>query len=835
MTHTKFSTRAAILALSLLALAVLVSSQPTPRERVGPLDGGGFLLNSGWRLRPAGKQVPLSTLPMATALSRDGKYLLVLNGGFLPPSISVLDTASATEIGRTPVADGWLGLTFSPKGDRVYVGGGFEAAIFEFTFSNGVLAPARTFPVVPAGSRTPRDFIGDVVFDPAGHLLYAADLFHDSIVVVNPQSGMLIERFATGRRPYRILFHPDGKSLFVSSWADGAVYHHETDKGSLITKIRLGAHPTDMVWLAGKPESEEKTDWVARLFVAAANTNNVYVVGVTETKDLKEIETINVSMTPWQPAGMTPSALALSPDRKRLFVVCSDVNAVAVADVSEVRSQPLGFIPTGWYPTTVRVLRDNRIVVLNGRGLGSYPNPQDGPNPVKARESEGEASPFAGYVARKQTGTASFIDPPDDERLDEYSKTVLANSPYRDILLEDAGTGPNNPVPARPGDPSPISHIIYIVKENRTYDQVLGDLKPGNGDPSLVLFGEQVTPNHHKLARQFVLLDNFYVNSDVSADGHSWSTAAIASDYTQKMWPNSYGKRRRTFDYEGQEPATAPPTGYLWTNAGAAGLSMRNYGYFVANRPLASVTGGVHVQAVRDPVLNRVTNVHYRGFDLNYPDVERAGVFLADLAEFAKTGQMPQLIFMRLGNDHTSGAAPGKIAPLSAVADNDYALGRIVEGVTKSRFWPTTAIFVVEDDAQNGPDHVDSHRSPAFVISPYTKRGVVDSTMYNTTSVLRTMELILGLRPMTTFDAGARPMSPAFQSTAETRPYAAEQPRIPLDRRNPGATAAAARSPRLDFSEADRVDDDELNAILWRVVRSANVPPPSPVRSLFAR
>ena len=262
---------------------------------------------------------------------------------------------------------------------------------------------------------------------------------------------------------------------------------------------------------------------------------------------------------------------------------------------------------------------------------------------------------------------------------------------------------------------------------------------------------------------------------------------------------------------------------------------MRNYGHFVTNRPLKQVTDGVHVQLVRDPILNHVTNLRYRGFDLDYPDAERAKVFLEDLAEFEKTGQMPALILLRLGNDHTSGTAAGKVAPLSAFADNDYALGQIVEGVSRSRFWPATAIFVLEDDAQNGPDHVDSHRSPAFVISPFARRGTVDSTMYNTTSMLRTMELILGLRPMTVFDAGARPMSNALRMTPDPRPYAAEKPRISLEERNPAGSATAARSARLDFSEADRIDDNELNDILWRAIRGEREVPPAPVRSVFCR
>ncbi|HOK44784.1 MAG TPA: alkaline phosphatase family protein, partial [Bryobacteraceae bacterium] len=780
--------------IPLVALAVVLSSQPVPREQPGPLPNGGFLLGSGWQLRPAGRQVPASTLPMSAAVSPDGKYLLVLNGGYLPPSISVIDTATEREVGRTPVPDAWLGLAFSPKGDRVYVGGGCQAAVFEFVFDGGKLAPSRVFPVAAPEKRTHRDFIGDVTLDPAGRLLYAADLFNNVIAVINPQSGKVIDRFRTGRRPYRILFPPGGQSFFVSSWADGTVYQHDTAKGTVIDRFRLGQHTTDMLWVPGKPaalpgeaeveQAELPFDWVtARLFVTASNTNNVYVLGATESGEIRRVEVINVSMGAWQPAGMTPSALALSPDGKRLYIVCSDANAVAVADISGVRSVPLGFIPTGWYPTAVRVLSDNRIVVLNGRGLRSFPNPR-GPNPTRP-ETE-QAGESVQYVARMQTGTVSFIDPPSEEQLEKYSQTVFENTPYRDELLEDAGGGGNSPIPSRPGDPSPIKHVVYILKENRTYDQVFGDLKPGKGDPSLVLFNEAAAPNHRKLAREFVLLDNFYVNGDTNADGYNWSIAAIAPDYVQKLWPNTYGRRRNYHDFEGGDPAAMPPTGYLWTQAAAAGISMRNYGHFVVNRPLDKVQDGIHVEVVREPVLNRVTNLRFRGLDPDYPDVERAKVFLADLAEFEKTGQMPSLLLMRLGNDRTSGLAPGKVAPLSAFADNDAALGMIVEGISKSRFWPQTAIFVMEDNAQNGPDHVDSHRSVAFVISPYSRRGAVDSTMYNTTSMLRTIELILGLRPMTMFDAAARPMFNAMQNTPDTRPYTAEKPRIPLNERNPG-------------------------------------------------
>jgi YVTN family beta-propeller protein len=824
-----------VLVVALAVLAAVLCSQPSPREQVGFQPDGSFLLNTGWRVQPAGKQIPVGTFPMSSVLAPGGRHLLVLNGGYMPPSISVLDTSDGRETSRVPLADGWLGLAFAPDGKHVYVGGGSHASVFEFVWANETLTAARTFVVAEEKARTHSDFIGDVACSPDGRLLYAADLYKDTIAVINPQSGRVIERFKTLRRPYRILFNPDGKSFFVSSWSGGSVAHHQTANGEILSTVRIGSHPTDMVWSVKKPAAGEEAGgyaYAARLFVAVANTNGVRVVGVSESGELRVIENINVSLEPREPAGMTPSALALSKAEDRLFVVCSDANAVAVVDLTEVRSHVLGFVPTGWYPTAARALPDGKLAVLNGRGLRSYPNPQ-GPNPMKKTAPAHQGLSSVQYVGRIQTGTVSLVDTFDDQQLDAYTRTVMSCSRYRDTLLFDAGVPAGNPLPTRPGDPTPIEHVIYIVKENRTYDQVFGDLKEGNGDPSLVLFGEQAGPNHRKLAREFVLLDNFYVNSDVSADGHNWSTAAIAPDYVQKMWPNSYGARRRHYDYEGQEPANSPPAGYVWTNAIAAGLSIRNYGYFVNNRPRGQL-GGVQADGVRDPVLAPVTNLNYRAFDLSYPDVERAKVFLRDLSEFETAGKMPRFIMLRLGNDHTSGTTPGRIAPLSAFADNDYAFGTIVEAVSKSRFWPKTAIFVLEDDAQNGADHVDSHRSPAFVISPYVKRGSVDSSMYNTVSMLRTMELILGLRPMTHFDAAARPMFRSFQASPDTRPYVAEKPRISLDERNPAASPTAARSMRMNFEDADRVDDDELNSILWAAIKGAGVPP-APARSFFSR
>jgi len=809
-----------------IAAAALVS-QPAPRVQPGPQTDDSTLLVSGWKITPVGKHVPVDTLPMSTVISPDGKYLLVLNGGYNPPSVSVIDVTTMTELGRTRVPDGWLGLAMNRAGTRVYVGGGSTGAVYEFAFADGKLTAGRTLSTLTkAAEGTPadqtyRNFTGDVALSPDGRFLYAATLFQDSLVVLNLDSGRPIARVKTGRRPYRVLFLPDGKTYLVSNWADGTVSQFQASDNSPMATLRIGPHPTDMILRAGANVSQDSgKTWLGRLFVAAANTNSVYSVGIGEAAELTPLETINISLTPRQPLGMTPSALGLSADGKQLYVACSDANAVAVADVSEDRTRVAGFLPTGWYPTAVRGLKDGRIAIANGKGLRSYPNPK-GPGPLKHPDPPHLGIRSDEYVGTIQRGTVSFVDPFDLATLSGYTKAVLANSPYRDAKLDQ-------PAPAIL---SRIKHVIYVVKENRTYDQMLGDMKEGNGDASLVLFGERFTPNQHKLAREFVLFDNFYVSADVSADGHNWSTAAIASDYVQKFWPNSYAGRRKKYDYEGGEPAALPAANYLWTNARQHGVSMRNYGYFAQNGKEAAADG-TQIESVRDPVLSPVTNMHYRAFDLDYPDVDRVKSFEQDLAQFEQKGEMPQLLLMRLGNDHTSGTAPGKIAPLSSLADNDAALGRLVESVSKSKFWAETAIFVLEDDAQNGADHVDSHRSPAFILSPYTRRGVVDSTMYNTTSMLRTMEMILGIRPMTHFDAAASPMTSAF-GTPNKVPYAAAPAKISLTERNPEHSATAARSRRMNFEEEDQNNDDDLNDILWAAVKGSNTPRPVPVRRMF--
>lgn len=823
------------IALAVLGLTTATLAQESAPERVGPLPGNRFRLSSGAILEPAGKQIPLSTFPMATAVSPDGRHLVVLHGGYKKPSLAVLSLPSLTTIATREIDDGWLGLTFAPGGSGLlYVSGGSRACVYEFRLSDrGALEPRRTFTLVAAEQRQHTDFTGDVAVSSDGRRIYAAGLHRDSIWVIDAQSGTVEAEWKSAHRPYRLLLHPDGKSLYASGWGDGTLHRHETASGRVVSQTPVGPSPMDMVWrepsVAPSGAAKKKEAAQRRLFVALANTNSVAVLGESGDGSLRPLERINVALSPVSPPGMTPSALALTPDGRRLYVVCSDANAVAVVDVSTARSQVAGFIPTGWYPTAARAFADGSLLVLNGRGERSYPNP-DGPNPGGAGSPLHRGIRTVQFVGSLQNGTMSQIGNFDAPQLSTWTETVLRNSPFNPRKLENAGAPPGSVIPNTPGGRSPIRHVIYIIKENRTYDQVLGDLGVGNGDPSLTLFGEDVTPNHHQLAREFVLLDNFYVNADVSADGHNWSSAAIAPAYVQRMWPNSYGGRRRHYDYEGGERAAAPPSGYLWTNVLAAGLSMRNYGYWCNNISPAPASGP-QIARVRDPALQPHTAMDFRGFDLDYRDVDRAKVFLAELAAFERRGELPRFSVVRIGNDHTSGTSRGKWAPKSQVADNDQALGTIVEAVSKSRFWPHTAIFVLEDDAQNGPDHVDSHRSPAFVLSPYTRGRGLDSSMYNTVSMLRTMELILGVKPMTMHDAGARPMFAAFRAQPDLRPYTALPPRVSLDERN-AASATSSRSERMAWSEADLIDDDELNDILWVALKGT--PPPTPTRSFFS-
>jgi phospholipase C len=385
--------------------------------------------------------------------------------------------------------------------------------------------------------------------------------------------------------------------------------------------------------------------------------------------------------------------------------------------------------------------------------------------------------------------------------------------------LAEGETG--NPIPRKQGGQSPIKHVFYIIKENRTYDQVLGDLPKGNGDKSLCLFGNNVTPNHHALANEFVLMDNFYVDAEVSADGHNWSMAAYATDVVEKTWPTSYGKRGGTTNYEGGRKATYPKDGFIWDYCKRAGITYRSYGEF-------GEYDNAHIKSLQGHM-----GPHSPGFDLDVKDQVRVDAWEHDFDSLLTINAVPQFSTLRISNDHTSGQKKGKYTPIAAVADNDLAIGRILEHLSNSPIWKDAVVFILEDDAQNGPDHIDAHRSPVFVAGPYVKRNAVVHSMYSTSGVLRTIELILGLPPMSQYDAAALPLYECFTSKADFASYKCKPAQVDLDRRNIAVNKSSKLSESFNFKEEDAAPDLALNEVIWKAIKGENSVMPAPKRSAF--
>jgi hypothetical protein len=510
-------------------------------------------------------------------------------------------------------------------------------------------------------------------------------------------------------------------------------------------------------------------------------------------------------------------------------VANADNNTVAVVDIAKPgASEVEGWVPVGWYPTAVTFSRDgSKFFVLNGKGTTSEPNVR-GPQPGAAREDRQ-------YTGNMFQGTIGIVPMPDRAALAAMTRRVRALTPYTEATrLAPADAPVGNPIPRRVGGSSPIKHVFYVIRENRTYDQVLGDIPRGNGDPSLTLFGEEVTPNAHAIAREFTLFDNFYVDAEVSYDGHAFSMGAYATDVVEKLWPTNYGGRGTPYLSEGgfnirdqYGNFSAPPQGYLWDFAKRAGVSVRSYGEFASWARQGSV---VHADV---PGLEGLVHPSFPPFDLAIQDQRRVDIWLEEFKKFERDGTLPQLSIIRIGNDHTRGTTRDAWTPRAMVADNDLALGRIVDAISHSRYWKESAIFVIEDDAQNGPDHVDAHRSILLAISPFSRRRSVDSTLYSTTAVLRTMELILGLPPMSQYDAGATPMYKAFQPVPDLTPFSARAARISLDERNDWSAPGALASARMNFRDADRTPELELNQIIWQSVRGAGSVMPPPRRTGF--
>jgi DNA-binding beta-propeller fold protein YncE len=795
-----------------------------PRTLPGIQRDGAILLPNQWSLRPAGKQIELGDFPVTLALHPGGHWLAALHAGYGEHEIIIVDLKRQRIVSRVALDQTFYGLCFSPDGRRLFVSGGEFEVVHAFDFEDGFLSRHREIPIVSVKEK----FIpAGITTDQAGTALIVAGPWGDRVCIASLDSSE--KRFISFEKesyPYACLAGHGGKAIYVSLWNKSAVARIESGSQASALRWETESHPTEM---ALSPSGDT-------LYVACANSTKVSVL---DTSNGEKLQTIGCALYPKVPAGNTPSSLALSPDGSMLFVANADANNVAVFNVADRRrAKPLGFIPVGWYPTSVRYnASDGRLYVANGKGTTPKANPQ-GPSPTfpVTKLDPDPVYPLnktvRQYIAGLFRGTLEIIDRPTPEKMASYTKEAYSCSPLRPDLRVAAKAPADNPIPKKVGDPSPIKHVIYIIKENRTYDQVLGDMKEGNGDASLCLFPESVTPNHHGIAREFVLLDNFYVDGEVSADGHEWTMGAYATDFVKRTWPINYrpgNKEKIPYPSEGTVDAIARPAGgYLWDRCAEAGISYRSYGEWIA-------TG----KTVKDPgkALTKTLEGHFdqwfRGWDLDYPDQKRADRFIEELGRFEREGDMPRFIVLRLPNDHTSGTVAGKPTPTAYLADNDLALGRVIEAVTKSKFWKGTAIFVIEDDAQDGPDHVDAHRTVAFVVSPYAKRGVVDSSMYSTTSMVRTMELILGLKPMSQFDAAARPMYHAFAGAPDLRPYQHAVPRADLEEKNQPTAWGARLSEKFDLAKEDQADDHVLNEVIWRSVRGAHSPMPAPVRAAF--
>ncbi len=768
-------------------------------------------LPNGWSLTPVGRSFPLGDLPLNIAVSKSKKLMAVTNNGQSVQSIQLIDPVTEKILDNAVIPKSWYGLLFSADEKTLYASGGNDNWITAYGIENKKLVLKDS---ILLGKKWPNKISpAGIALDDAKQLLYVVTKDNNALYLVDLKTKTTQQTYSLGGEAYACILSPDKKELYISCWGCDRVYVFDTDKKNIVAEIPVGDNPNEMVLSKnGK-----------YLFVANANDNSVSIINVTARKVL---EVLNVALYPDAPNGSTTNGLALSENEKTLYIANADNNCVSVFDVSiPGQSKSRGFIPAGWYPTNVKVI-GKKIFISNGKGFSSMANPY-GPSPFVGRQSvvyqQGDPNkPIdVQYIGGLFKGTMSVIEEPTDKQLSVYSQVVYRNTPYNKAkqLLAQGETG--NPIPRKVGEQGPIKYVFYVIKENRTYDQVLGDMKEGNGDPSLVLFGENVTPNQHALAREFVLLDNFYVDGEVSADGHNWSTGAYATDYLEKNWVTSYGGRGGSYDAEGNRSVANNKGGFIWDHCKKAGVSFRTYGEFADNfKP-------------NIPVLKDHFCPYFNGYNNGIQDTIRFYQWKREFDSLLSKNAVPRFNSVRFGNDHTEGLRKGRPTPYAHVADNDLAVGLFIEHLSKSPIWKETAVFILEDDAQNGADHVDAHRSPAYVAGGFVKRGYVDHTMYSTSSMLRTIELILGIPPMSQYDAAAQPMWRCFTSTPDIKPFTARAANINLMDKNTAMNEWQRRSENFDLTKEDAVPDLEFNTVLWYGLKGDKVPFPGPKRAAF--
>jgi YVTN family beta-propeller protein len=746
-------------------------------------------------------------MPLAAIQSPDGKFLVLSLSGWREQGIEVVDRASGAVVQHLEQPGAFLGLAWSADGRTLFASGGVTDAVYAYTWRSDLAQPARLTDSIELGHADPDTpgsrYPAGLALSPDGRRLYVAENLSDSLAVVDLSAHHLVQRVGAGSYPYGVAVAPDGR-VYVSAWGAAMVsVFRPGQDGRLAAQhpIDAGRHPSALVLNADG----------SRLFVASASTDRVAVV------DTRAGRVLTWLLDP-PPAGVaegsTPDALALSPDGTRLYAAEADANAIAVFDLSPLTSSIAtaqghdllgGRIPVEWYPTAV-VTSGDSLWVVNGKGRGAGPNPQ-GPQPnVPLAKTDPHS-----YTLGQLNGTISVLPAARGGELEALSHRVATANGW------DAAPKPGAHYP-------PFEHVVYIIKENRTYDQLLGDLPQGDGDTAFTFFPRAVAPNHHALAERFGLFDRFFVNAEVSNQGHPWSTAAYVTDFTERTTPDDYRGKRPEHDESGD--ADQPASGYLWDAARRKGLSVRNYGEYVEAVPGSAGDSGRLTFRARIPSLQPFTSPTYPPFDMAVPDQRRADAWLDELHEYERSGHMPALEIMHLPRDHTAGARLGRCTPRACMADNDLALGRIVDGLSHSSFWRSTVIFVLEDDAQDGPDHVDSHRSVLLTVSAWNG-GRVLHRFVNTTDVLTTIEEILGLESLSQFDHFGRPLREIWNDRPDLGPYTALTPAHPLTELNVARGPDARRSERVDLSQADRVDDHLFNRILWHAAKGLRVPYPA--------
>ncbi len=804
----------------LFAVALIASACGSPSPQVeaaisGQDPSGVRRLPTGARLDPAGVSYDLGSMPLAMTLSPERDRVIVLLNGWREQGIQVLDRSSGRLLQTIPLPAVFLGITFSPDGKSLYVSGGNEDVIYRFDWRAGQATLADSIALAvkqkdKSGTRYP----AGIAISRDGRTLYAAENLGDSLAVVDLASRRVVQRLATEKYPYGVVAGLDG-TVYVSAWGGFTVSAFPAQANGTLgegKRIPVARHPSALLL---------STDG-SRLFVVSGSTDRVSVI---DTRSQRVITTLNDASPAATGEGSTPNALALSANGTRLLVAEADNNAVAVFNLSASTSgvsgatggdKLAGRIPVGWYPSAV-VADGSDVFVVNGKGRGTGSN--------IGHWQPGQRMPphTRDYTLGQTSGTLTVIPAgrTSGGDLDGFSNRVAAANGWNSAQREKKYP--------------PFEHVIYIIKENRTYDQVFGDLPQADGDTSLVFFPRPVSPNHHALAERFGIFDRFFVNAEVSPDGHNWSMGAYATDYAEKTIPSHYSSRGRSYDYQGlnrgrvvDDDVSEGSSGYLWNLAERAGIAYRDYGEFVSESDDPPGAGAsVSAVATKRALIGHI-NPAYSGWNLDISDQARADVWLKEFQEFVQAGKLPALEILTLPNDHTSGAQAGKPTPRAYMADNDLALGRIIEALSRSPFWKSTVVFVLEDDAQDGPDHVDSHRSPMLVISAYN-RGKVFHRFANTTDVLATIEDILGLGRMSQFDHYGRPLREIWEKTPDLTPYVALRSSVRLDEKNPPRGALAEASKKLVLEKEDMSNDDLFNRILWSAMKG-DKPYPGPTR-----